>query len=680
MKELAESKNSVFRFADVEVREAEFVVTRGGQPLPVEPKVMKVLLYLLHRPGRLISKDEILEAVWNDTVVSENSLTRNIAYLRHILGDDPHAPRYIATVTTVGYRFICQVEVSEEPAGGLPPNGARKYGNGDAESTGILIPDSAEIATSVQVQSAPQPADVQSAKNPPRWTIRWLWLLAAFILAIGMLAFAVWYLLRPLPPLRITSYTKLTHDGHDKSLGGTDGSRIYFTESSPFLVNQIAVTGGEIVPVPPAESLGLSEIWDVSRDGANLLISQRETGELDREMWNVRALGVSRRHLGLAATAAYSPDGDFVAYFTRAGEFRIVRSDGTQLRKVAMLAPRVQDLAWSPDGRVIRFSQDGALCEISSDGSNLYKLLPTWRPSSYKCCGRWTPDGGFFLFRSGESQLSGNQIWVLDQRRSLIRRPPAEPYQLTTGPINWDVPIPSRDGKQIFAEGRTYIGELDRVDATSHQLQPYLKGISAEFLSYSADGRSLAYVSFPDGVLWKANRDGSTPVQLTEPPLDVINPRWSPDGSRIAFADLSAGGNAAISYVVPADGGSPQRILPEGIKNQADPGWSPDGRRIIFATGPPRGRIAEHLSIVDMETKEIKTLPGTEGSWNDVFRRTLGPSERSLVSELREPALEGTWISGATRLNSISKRLTATNTTWSSQARIRRSSKLTRCT
>jgi len=614
MKELAESQNAVFRFADVEVREAEFVVTRAGQPVPLEPKVMKVLLHLLRHPGRLISKDEILDAVWNDTVVSENSLTRNIAYLRHLLGDDPHAPRYIATVTTVGYRFICPVDVSEEPAGVLPPKSARKSGNGDAESAVILIPDSAEVAAPVQVQPASQPAGVYSAKNSPRPTIRRMWLLTACILTIGMLAFTVWFLRRPLPPLRIASYTKLTHDGHDKLLAGTDGNRIYFTQASPFVIGQVAVTGGETVPVPAAASMGLAQVWDVSPDGVNLLISQRETGELAREFWNARALGGSQHHLGAAVDAAFSPDGNSVVYSTREGELRIVRSNGTEERKLAEVGGAARDLSWSPDGRVVRFERNGRLWEVSSSGSNLHQLLPAWQPSSLKCCGRWTPDGHFFLFGSGDSWVRGNQIFVLDERRNLLRQPPAEPYQLTSGPINWGAPIPSRDGRTVFAVGRSYLGELVRLDVSSKQLQPYLKGISAEFLSFSPNGKWLAYVTFPDGILWRADRDGSNPVQLTEPPLDPLNPQWSPDSSRILFGNLVPSAASATSYVVLSEGGSPpQRILSQEPDNQTDPGWSPDGRKVVFACGKPRGQRAEHLSMLDMETRAVTLVPGSEG-------------------------------------------------------------------
>src|SRR5215469_15757092 len=119
---MTERKCSVFRFSDVEVDERELQLKRDGKALPVEPKAFRVLLYLLRNPGRLISKSELLDAGWGDTAVTENSLTRNIALLRRLLDDDTRAPRYIETVSTAGYRFICPVLEVPSPNSSRPEN------------------------------------------------------------------------------------------------------------------------------------------------------------------------------------------------------------------------------------------------------------------------------------------------------------------------------------------------------------------------------------------------------------------------------------------------------------------------------------------------------------------------------------------------------------------------------
>jgi DNA-binding winged helix-turn-helix (wHTH) protein len=101
-------KSSVFRFEDVEVHDGEFLLKRGTEVVPVEPKAFRVLIYLLQNPGRVVTKEEILESVWDDCSVSDNSLTRSIATLRRLLHDDTREPRYIATVPTVATGFCAR--------------------------------------------------------------------------------------------------------------------------------------------------------------------------------------------------------------------------------------------------------------------------------------------------------------------------------------------------------------------------------------------------------------------------------------------------------------------------------------------------------------------------------------------------------------------------------------------
>ncbi|MGA2170847.1 MAG: transcriptional regulator [Terracidiphilus sp.] len=136
------NKPFVFRFGDVEVREREFSFVKAGEVLAVEPKAFRVLLFLLRNPQKLITKEELLNAVWGETAVSENSLTRSIALLRRLLGDDTHQPRYIETAATVGYRFVCKVEASED-ASGILESSSQPPANGNI----------AEVAANPQTES-----------------------------------------------------------------------------------------------------------------------------------------------------------------------------------------------------------------------------------------------------------------------------------------------------------------------------------------------------------------------------------------------------------------------------------------------------------------------------------------------------------------------------------------------
>ncbi len=79
------------------------------------PKPFELLCCLVERPGELVTKDELLDAIWSDLHVSESSLTVAMNSLRSALGDDRLAPNYIETVTRRGYRFIASVHAIRHP-------------------------------------------------------------------------------------------------------------------------------------------------------------------------------------------------------------------------------------------------------------------------------------------------------------------------------------------------------------------------------------------------------------------------------------------------------------------------------------------------------------------------------------------------------------------------------------
>jgi Tol biopolymer transport system component len=422
------------------------------------------------------------------------------------------------------------------------------------------------------------------------------------------------------PQLRISEYTQLTHDGYAGYVVGTDGSRLYLGHLiNRFTTDQVAVSGGEIEAVP---SITLPRLFllDVSPDGSTLLVQSYKASSPTLPLYTFQAVGGAHRYLvdATLASGTWSPDGKFVAYSSPNGDINVINSDGTGAHKLASVGGPAYPLTWSPDGSTIRFSKDdlGSLWEITSSGSNLHQLFQSWHPSVEKCCGCWSPDGEFFVFlagRLGRGDYPEGQIYSLDERRGLFRRPANDPIQLTSGPIEWSPPIFSKDGKKIFATGSTRRGELVRLDPKSNQFQPFLGGISADLISFSKDGQSVAYVTYPDGILWRASRDGSDRVQLTNPPLSPQSLAWSPDGSQIAFMAPSPEGRQQ-AWIVPATGGSPQRLLPEDSGQETDPSWSPDGRRIIFATGVPGGNLRESsIRILDLASHQLTTLPGSVG-------------------------------------------------------------------
>jgi WD40 repeat protein len=201
----------------------------------------------------------------------------------------------------------------------------------------------------------------------------------------------------------------------------------------------------------------------------------------------------------------------------------------------------------------------------------------------------------------------------MDERHGLFGHSAKEPIQLTSAPVHWGTAVFGRDGKKILATGTIKAGELDRLDSKSNQFQPFLGGISANLVAFSKDGRSVAYVSYPDGMLWSANRDGGKRVQLSSPPLQPSSLSWSPDGSQIVFMASSPEG--IHTWIVPARGGSPRLLLPEDKGVQGDPNWSPDGRSIVFATGLYLSRESS-IRILDLASHRVTTLPDSAGKFS----------------------------------------------------------------
>src|SRR5215470_14956132 len=130
--------SSAFLFDDIRVEPATFRAFKAGQGIQLEPKVLKLLLFLIENRGRLTEKEEILNTIWSGTYVTENALTREIAKLRKLLGDDPKAPKYIQTVHTRGYRFIA--ELDEASSGESPVSTQAQDGESVASIEGSPLP------------------------------------------------------------------------------------------------------------------------------------------------------------------------------------------------------------------------------------------------------------------------------------------------------------------------------------------------------------------------------------------------------------------------------------------------------------------------------------------------------------------------------------------------------------
>lgn len=107
----------IYRCENVEIDPSLACLKRGGLEQHLRQQSFHLLLYMIERRQRLISKEELIENFWQGAAVTDNAVVQCIKEIRKALGDDPHEPRFIRTIHKIGYRFIGNV--TEEPLAGL---------------------------------------------------------------------------------------------------------------------------------------------------------------------------------------------------------------------------------------------------------------------------------------------------------------------------------------------------------------------------------------------------------------------------------------------------------------------------------------------------------------------------------------------------------------------------------
>jgi Tol biopolymer transport system component len=462
-----------------------------------------------------------------------------------------------------------------------------------------------------------------------------LWAIPALVAALVLA-----YFLRPaMPPPTVTGTTQLTRDGEAKlRLMGeaappllTDGLRIYFSE--PFGITgrlvQVSTEGGDTVPIDlPFEFRGTENI-DPARPEL-LVAGAPRSSDGTAGIWQVPIPAGQSRRLGnlMAVDATWSPDGTALYYSTGRDVFR-ANSDGSEPHKLFSVNGAAFWLRLSTDEKILRFSvyntTGRSLWEAWTDGSHLRQVLVGWNPRANECCGNWTSDGKYFIFEANRDGI-GN-LWVMREKEDLWRRTSREPMQLTVGEMNSEAPLPSKDGTRVFFIGATRHSEVIRYDSKSGAFGPYLSGISGEGVSFSPGGR-IAYVSYPEGVLWVSNTDGNDRHELTFSPTEVGLPRWSPDGRQIAFSSREPGKLWQIS-VISSTNDQPKQLT-SGDTDYGDPSWSPDGNSLVFGEWASRirGSHANALHILDLGTRQVRDVPDSA----ELYSPRWSPDGRYLLA------------------------------------------------
>lgn len=629
----------------------------------VEPKVMDVLVHLALHAGQTVSKRHFMDAVWDETVVTDDALLRCISELRKVFSDDPRTPQYIETIRKRGYRLVAPVD--------LRPTAA--------ESPPAVPPATVSSAPAAAVPYVPSP----TGRRSPRSLRRFGWFVGSagvLVLAAGLLLLAGRLRSEDVPPPHAVPLTSYPGVESDPNLS-PDGSRIAFVwdqgdgGSSDVYIKQVGVetplrltqhpaadaspawspdgaflafarsgaAGNAILLVPAVggaerqvADLGQRAVHSVvwSPDGQTLAFSAERTphGPLGISLLSLQTLeerpltrppGDYRGDVELA----FSPDGRRLAFsrsvVEKVDDLHLVSVDGGELKRVTYDHAEITGLDWSRDGRQVFFTSDRAgspaLWRVEATGG-----APTWVPTPLEGSGVHQPSVARHLRRMAYLQrLQETNIWS-----TTLTPAPAEPSRIVAS-TRWDSnPALSPDGTRLaFASNRTGSYEI-----------------------------------------WISDADGGNPLQMTRFGGPFTNtPRWSPDGTRLVFVARNEG--SVDLYVMQAGGGAP-RQLTTAASNDTAPSWTRDGAWIYFASNRT-GDWQVWKIPAGGGTPEQVTRTGGYAAWEDptgtmlyftrrdtpgIWRMPLGGGTPERVVTALQPFDWGNWKITATGLYYVARR------------------------
>jgi Tol biopolymer transport system component len=425
----------------------------------------------------------------------------------------------------------------------------------------------------------------------------------------------------------VTSVTQITSDGVSKTNLVSDEANLYVTEwpSARHVVAKVSLQSSRWSVISGAFSN--VQALDISPDNAKLLVSPIRGPSSDNEFWTLPTDAGSPERLGdiTGRDAAWSRNGQELA-FGKGSTLYIAEANGSAERAIFTASGSIFAPRFSPDGKRIRFTVGSTLqnttsiWEVDRDGSNSHAVLGDWENGTAACCGIWTADGRYYIFQVTQSAPTAlTTLWALPDTG--VKQ---APIQLTRGPMSFGNASPARDNRRIWAIGVQPAGEAVKYDSEKKTFVPLLSGVSATDLDYSSNGKWVTYVAVPDATLWRCRADGSERLQLTSAPERAALPRWSHDGSRIAYVSMQPGKPWRIS-IVSAAGGTPQNILEES-RSQIDANWSPDDSKIMF--GYLHDAAALTIRVADLKTHQVTTVPGSNG----LFSPRWSPDARFIAA------------------------------------------------
>ncbi len=566
-------------------------LTKDGEAVTLTTKTLETLTVLVQNRGKVMSKDELLAALWPDTVVEEANLTQSISTLRKILGDSPKDHRYIVTLPGRGYQFVADVKVVA----------------GESETS---------VAS----------AEVQRGRP------RLLWVGVACLAALAT-AGVVWILKsaggrssstlqsREVPltsAAGIVTLPSFSPDGKQiaymRAPDGWEGAHSIYTK--------LIGAGTELRLTSPPGSDGFPA-W--SPDGQWVAFWRSIPG--DNGIYIVSALGGAvRRLVAMEDCRGFNwyPDGKHlvVAEPSAGQHFRLVKVDVATGQRQFLTSNPMEDEtspALSPDGKTLAFigwtTSHGDIYLMPSDGGGTPRKLTETGEGILA----WTPDGREIVYNSRRPGLSRIEVTG------------GEPRPVTSSAASLGIPAIARHGNILAYVVNELNQNLWRIDLKGASPGSAAEPVRLESSirqqwdpSYSPDGHRLAFGSNRSGSdqIWVSDAQGGGAVQITHFEDSRPGcPRWSPDGATIAF-NAAPNMNSDI-FAVRSDGGEPRRITIHPMADTA-PNWSRDGRWIYFTSARSGQDQIWKVAAATGEAPSTPAIQVTQGGGVDAFEAADG--------------------------------------------------------
>jgi eukaryotic-like serine/threonine-protein kinase len=590
---------SSFSFHDVTLDVSVERLTRGADEIKLRPKSFQVLRYLTERSGRLVTREELLAAIWPDVAVTDESLTKCIADIRKALRDD--SQQVIRTVARRGYVFTAPVTRVLD---------ARRLMDREHDAALVAVPLPA------QTREQQIAGGVSVTPRTPRSV--WMW--AAAVTAVGLATGITLMVFRHGGAEHLTApatidYIPLTNvtDAAFSPALSPDGRMLTFIRGK----DQETLGGqGEIF----IKLLPDGEPVQLTRDGKNKMnptftpggdrvtfaYTSLMTNPQNWSTWAVSVFGGEPRPLLSNASAlTWIPGRSPRVLFSRVDtgtHMTIVTAteSGTQPRMV--YAPSIPNgmahrSYLSPDRRhllVVEMNTGWGPCLLIPFESGHQEDSPAGvgrpvGPSPGQCSGAaWSPDGRWMYFSVNTGD--GYHIW----RQKF---PDGKPEQVTFGATEEREIAFDPDGTSFLTSVGTRQSTLWIHDARGER-QITFEGY-ASVPRFSPDGKRLYYLlrsksnrRYVSGELWSANLEAGTRDRLF-PEFLLADYNLSSDGRRMIFAAIGDDGKTNI-WLAPLDG----RTAPRRLSNlNADRAFfGAEGDVIIFSTDQGTGRFLYHIN------------------------------------------------------------------------------------